>query len=94
MNDWLEKMRQAQAKMGQPPKVQPSESVNPDLDRLRALFIAGRLKGMKLEMPTRLIPDVERYLARFYGPTLTEADRKDIEEIAAFVASLPFLELN
>lgn len=66
----------------------------PNLDRLRALYLAGRLNGMTLELPRFCTQNLECYLDRFYRHTLSENDRERLEEIAAFVCRLPFLEVN
>ncbi len=65
------------------------------LDRLRALYIVGRLRGMSLALPGRSYPDLDRVLSTYFGRNhLRVAEVADLEDIADIVVRLPFLELN
>lgn len=92
MNRWLEKMQQAQ--QARPKATPQSITLAPpsNLERLRALYRSGRLKGMGLELPGRPhIYDLEHHLTRLGSRTLTDADHAEVEAIAALVVHLPFL---
>ena len=77
-----------------PQQVAPTPS-NLALDRLRSLYAAGRLRGVRLELPERPpIYDLQAHLSRLHGRTLSDADRAELAEVAAFVSRLPFLGVN
>ena len=75
----------------------PGKTTDPaaDLNRLRSLYAAGRLRGLKLELPGRPpIYDLQSHLSRLHSRTLSDADRAELGEIAALVSRLPFLGVS